>query len=136
MTCDVLMLVQAVLVGAADQGIGQPPRALWSHEMAELHSTRRKAKSSRLQSVDRRRSAGRRGGSPTSVQLIAQLREVSRLLTVIYSSCVTAELALRGQNADHDRDILAMLRIHVSDPVSRQVEKLDSLVAELSGVAQ
>jgi hypothetical protein len=49
---------------------------------------------------------------------------------------VTAELALQGQNADHDRDILAMLRIHVSEPVSRQVEKLDSLVVELGGAAQ
>jgi hypothetical protein len=68
------------------------------------------------------------------VQLIAQLREVSRLLTVIYSTCVTAELALQGQNADRDCDILAMLRIHVSEPVSRQVEKLDSLVVELGGV--
>jgi hypothetical protein len=119
--------------------------------MAELHSTRRKAKSSRLRSVDRRRSVERPGlhrqraslpgsslmnGSTASVQLIAQLREVSRLLTVIYSTCVTAELALQGQNADHDRDILAMLRIHVSEPVSRQVEKLDTLVDELGGVAQ
>jgi hypothetical protein len=49
---------------------------------------------------------------------------------------VTAELALQRQNADHDRDILAMLRIHVSEPISRQVEKLDSLVVELGGVAQ
>jgi hypothetical protein len=67
--------------------------------------------------------------------LISQLREVSRLLTVIYSTCVTVELALEGQNADHDRDILAMLRMHVSEPVSRQVEKLDSLVVELGGLA-
>ncbi len=119
--------------------------------MAELHSTRRKAKSSRLRSVDRRRSVERPGlqrpsasmsipsfmnEATTSAQLIAQLREVSRLLTVIYSTCVTAELALQGQNADHDRDILAMLRIHVSEPVSRQVEKLESLVVELGGVAQ
>jgi hypothetical protein len=65
------------------------------------------------------------------VELISELSEVSRLLTVIYSTCVTAELALRGQNADHDRDILAMLRIHVSEPVSRQVEKLESLVSGL-----
>jgi hypothetical protein len=72
----------------------------------------------------------------SSTQLISELREVSRLLTVIYSTCVTAELALQGQNADCDRDIFAMLRMHVSGPVSRQVEKLDSLVVELGGVAQ
>lgn len=117
--------------------------------MAELHSTRREARSSRLRSDDRRRSVERAGlrrqraslsrssfnyGPATSVQLITQLREVSRLLTAIYSTCVTAELALQGQNADRDRDILAMLRIHVSEPLSRQVEKLDSLVVELGGV--
>ena len=119
--------------------------------MAELHSTRRKAKSARLQSVDRRRSVERPElqrqraslsrsslsyGPTTSVQLAAQLREVSRLLTVIYSTCVTAELAFQWHSADRDRDILAMLRIHVSEPVSRQVEKLDSLVVELGEVAQ
>jgi hypothetical protein len=119
--------------------------------MDEPYSTRRKAKSSQLRSADPRRSAERQGlhrqiaplsrssgfrltgsaRSRSSAQLISQLREVSRRLTVIYSTCVTAELALQGQNADHDRDILAMLRIHVSEPVSRQVEKLDSLAIEL-----
>ena len=99
--------------------------------MAELHSTHRKAQSSRLRSVDQRWSVERPGlhrqrasrpsfvnGPTTSAQLIAQLREVSRLLSVIYSTCVTAELALQGQNADRDRDILAMLRIHVSEPLT------------------
>ena len=124
--------------------------------MAEAHSNRRKAKSSRLESVDRRRDGGRpriqrRKGSlarssghrstalglrHSSVQLISQLREISRVLSVVYSCCVTAELALAGQNADRDRDILTALRMQVSEPVSRQVEKLDSLVVELGGVAR
>ena len=124
--------------------------------MADVHSTRRKAKSSRLGSLDRHRDGTRlrvrrqraasarssrdRSTAPrlrhSSVQLISQLREVSRLLSVIYSSCVTAELALEGQNADRDRDILTALRMHVSEPVSRQVEKLDLLVVELGGTAQ
>ena len=124
--------------------------------MAEAHSTRRKAKSSRLGSLDRRRdgdrlrvqrqkgslarSHGPRSTVPgvrrSSAQLISQLREVSRLLGVIYSCCVTAELALEGQNADRDRDILTALRMHVSEPVSRQVERLDLLVVELGGTAQ
>jgi hypothetical protein len=65
-----------------------------------------------------------------------QLREVSRLLSFIYSTCATAELALHGQNADQDRDILTALRMHVSEPVSRQVQKLASLVVELGGIAQ
>jgi hypothetical protein len=124
--------------------------------MAEAHSTRRKAKSSQLESLDHHRDGNRlqkrrqkaslarphryRSTAPrlrhSSAQLISQLREVSRLLSVIYSCCVTAELALEGQNADRDRDILTALRMHVSEPVSRQVEKLDLLVAELGGTVQ
>ena len=124
--------------------------------MAGAHSTRRKARSSRLGSFDRRRdgnrlriqhqerslgrSHGHRATVPSlrcsSAQLIAELREVSRMLGVIYSCCVTAELALEGQNADRDRDILIALRMHVSEPVSRQIEKLDLLVVELGGTAQ
>jgi hypothetical protein len=123
--------------------------------MADVHSTRRKVKSSRLGSLGRHRDGNRlriqrqkaslgrshryRSTAPgvrhSSAQLISQLREVSRLLGVIYSCCVTAELALEGQNADRDRDILTALRMHVSEPVSRQVERLDSLVVELGGVA-
>jgi hypothetical protein len=86
------------------------------------------------------RSQRRRSTAPvlrhSSAQLISELREVSRVLSVIYSSCVTAELALAGQNADRDRDILIALRMHVSEPVSRQVEKLNLLVVELGGVAR
>ena len=124
--------------------------------MAGAHSTRRKAKSSRLGSLDRHRDGNRlriqrqkgslarshrhRSTVPrlrhSSAELISQLREVSRLLGVIYSCCVTAELALEGQNADRDRDILTVLRMQVSEPVSRQVEKLDLLVVELGGVAR
>jgi hypothetical protein len=107
--------------------------------MAEALSARRKAKSSRLGSLGRHRDGKRlriprqkgslarsyryRSTEPRlrhlSAQLISELREVSRLLGVIYSSCVTPELALEGQNADRDCDILAMLRMHVSEPVSR-----------------
>ena len=124
--------------------------------MAGVHSTRRKAKSSRLGSLDRHRDGGRpctqrrkgslarssghRSTAPglrhSSAQLISQLREVSRVLSVIYSCCVTAELALEGQNADRDRDILTALRMQVSEPVSRQVERLDLLVVQLGGAAR
>jgi hypothetical protein len=60
---------------------------------------------------------------------MSQLREVSRLLSVINSTCVTAELALRSHNADQERDNLTALRMHVAEPVSRLVQKLDSLVS-------
>ena len=91
--------------------------------MTELQSARRKAKSSRLL----------KNGAKTSVQLKALLREVSRLLTDIYSICVISELALQRQNAGHD--LVAILRLHVSEPLGRQIENLDSLVVELGGVA-
>jgi hypothetical protein len=121
--------------------------------MAEPHSARRNAKTSRLRPGDHRRSAKRlqmqtQMASSTrssrhrstraslahsDVHLISQLREVSQLLSVIYSTCVTAELALQGQHADRDRDILITLRMHVSEPVSRQVENLSSLILQLGG---
>src|SRR5438128_1593277 len=68
-----------------------------------------------------------------NLKLITQLRETAQLLRVVYSTCVTAELALQGQNADHDGDILRALRMHVSAPVSRQADRLDALLAELCG---
>jgi hypothetical protein len=95
--------------------------------MAEPHSTRRKPKSSRLRPADRRRTirrlqlqpqrassrrpTGPRSTTPSLVRsdakLISQLREVSRLLSVVYSTCVTAELALQAQNGDQDGDIMS-----------------------------
>jgi hypothetical protein len=71
----------------------------------------------------------------SGAQLISQLREISRLLSVIYSTCVTAELALHGQNADLDRDVLIALRMHVSEPISRLEEMLSSLILQLGGEA-
>jgi hypothetical protein len=66
-------------------------------------------------------------------ELASQLHSVARLLSVVYSTCVTAELALQGQNGDQDHDILCALRMNVTEPVSRQVEKLNSLAVELAG---
>jgi hypothetical protein len=121
--------------------------------MARPHSTRRKAESSarpsnRLRNAApaairaryRRSSRLRTGSRPSplrrlsgNLQLIDQLRDLARLLRGVYSTCVTAELALRGQNADQDADIVCALRAHVSAPVSRQVEKIDALVVKLCG---
>ncbi len=84
--------------------------------------------------ITRRKTNGR--SLRSGPQIASQLREVSRLLSVIYSTCVTAELALEGQGADRDRDILALLRTHVSEPVSRQIEKLDSIVVDLGRAAK
>ncbi len=68
-----------------------------------------------------------------NTKLATQLRAIAQLLRAVYSACVTAELALQGQNADQDHDIARTLRMHVSEPVSRQVERLESLLVNPSG---
>ena len=65
-------------------------------------------------------------------ELIVRLRKIARLLMGVYSSCVTAELALRGQNAERDFEIGQALRMHVSGPVSREAEELDAVVVALA----
>ena len=118
--------------------------------MATPHSTRRKAKStSRPQNraatapTRSRRyktsSPPRQAKRPSAhahpardTNLLPQLREISQRLKTVYSNCVTTQLALQAQNADHDHDILCTLRTNVSDPVSRQVERLDALLTDLS----
>jgi hypothetical protein len=90
----------------------------------------RHRRSSRLRTGERSSALQR---PLNNLKLIAQLRETAELLRVVYSTCVTAELALQGQNADQDGDILRALRMHVSAPVSRQAERLDELLSELCG---
>jgi hypothetical protein len=65
-------------------------------------------------------------------ELALRLKEIARTLNVIYSTCVTAQMALKGQNAEQDSDVLAMLRVNVADPVSRQAERLDSIARSLA----
>ena len=115
--------------------------------MADLHSTRRKAKSTSrprnraATTLTRARryktSSSTRAQRPltharrtSNTQLIPQLREIAQRFRVVYSSCVTTQLALQAQNADQDHDILCALRTKVSEPVGRQLERLDALVVE------
>lgn len=120
--------------------------------MAKHYSTRRKAETSprrlvlaraAVPGVGRVRSGVRSGAqqpkgrsavrwSGMESELIVRLQKIARLLKGVYSSCVAAELALRGQNAERDFEILQALRMHVSGPVSRQVEELDAVVGALA----
>ncbi len=95
--------------------------------MADAHSTRRE------QAGSARREAREAGGSKRlrSTQIAGELEQMALTLTVVYSTCVVAELALQGQKADRDMDVLATLRHHVSRPVSREIERLSALAAEL-----
>ena len=67
------------------------------------------------------------------VEIVRELQEMMFVLRLAYSTCIVAELALQGQNADQDRDVVATLRHNVSEPVSRQVERLSALTAKLGG---
>jgi hypothetical protein len=108
--------------------------------MAERYSTRRKAKSSvgtpnaLKRQVTRRKpsSEATSGSTADNREPALRLREVACILNVVYSTCVTVELALKGQNADQDCDILAMLRMSVAEPVSRQAERLHLIAQSLA----
>jgi hypothetical protein len=66
---------------------------------------------------------------------IQEFQQVALALRGVYASCVTVQLALYGQNAEQDRDIMRTLRMHVSEPVSRQLDRLDVVVNELKECA-
>ena len=68
----------------------------------------------------------------SNAALIPQLQAIAHRLRGVYSSCITAELALQAQNADRDPDIRCALHMNVSDPVSRQADRLDALLANLA----
>jgi hypothetical protein len=56
---------------------------------------------------------------------------MAQRLEVIYSTCVTVQWALRGQNAEQDADLARCLMWHVSEPVSAQVERLQGILGRL-----
>ena len=118
--------------------------------MADAHSTpRERGRSARrgrdvnrtLRAQDRPRSQvgssarrARRAGESRplrSTEIVCELEQMALTLGIVYSTCVVAELALQGQKADRDMDVLAALRHHVSRPVIREVERLLALAAAL-----
>ncbi len=69
----------------------------------------------------------------TRRELVSELKMVAWRLTAAHCICVTVQAALEGQMADHDPEFAQCLRSGVSDPVSRQVERLQALVVHLGG---
>src|SRR3984957_7256680 len=105
--------------------------------MVNKHSTRRKPRS-----TSRPQNRGTPAPSPArrhrtstprarNTALIPQLREIAHSLRGVYSSCITAELALQSQNADRDPEIRRALHMNVSSPVSHEADKLDALLVDL-----
>ena len=120
--------------------------------MADTHSTRHKAGVSehrrigagpRSRSSDPPRSHTNRqanrsrrqdkSGPPRWTEIVGELEDMAHRLRIAYSTCVVAQLALKGQGADQDLDVLATLQQHVSDPISRQCDRLSTLLLGLRG---
>ena len=116
-------------------------KAHFTHHRAQSSAHRgRRAPDRMSPSVARRsdvvRSRGRRprvtsSPDPRRMEVAAELQRVAGALKVVYSACVTTELALRGQNADMDYEISVALHHDVTDAVSREAEKLSALVSRL-----
>lgn len=68
-------------------------------------------------------------------ELVGELKSVAWRLAAAYSACVTVQAALAGQMAEQDEEFARCLRSGVSDPVSRQVERLHVLVGRLIGTS-
>ena len=62
--------------------------------------------------------------SAANADLIAFLAGVSRRLQDAYAACVTAEIALSAQNADHDAEIARSLRAGVSEAIAAELQWL------------
>ncbi|MGH8226526.1 MAG: hypothetical protein ACREU3_01265 [Steroidobacteraceae bacterium] len=112
--------------------------------MADRHSTRRSRAHSTVRSIEthfRPKSPGLITGRAMPVpfapdvclELVNELKSVAWRLTAAYSTCITVQAALEGQMADQDGEFAGCLRSGVSDPVSRQVERLHALVSRLGG---
>jgi hypothetical protein len=67
-------------------------------------------------------------GADDTRTLLTQL--VCRLESA-YAVCVTAEVALTGQSADHDVEIARCLRTGVSETIATEVQRVRKAIARL-----
>ena len=77
----------------------------------------------------RRRRADRAPAVPLPLRLEQwhQLTGVVPRLRAIYGTAVTAERALRQQEAEQDPEIAACLRVGVCDPIADQIQALQEI---------
>ena len=66
---------------------------------------------------------------PSDRDLQNQLADITRRLKVIGAIAVTAEVALRTQNCEHDADIAECLQYGVVDALTTQMERMSRLCA-------
>lgn len=66
-------------------------------------------------------------------ELVAVLLDVGRGLMEVHSCAVTAQLALKGQNADRDEQISRSIMFGVTEPVAREIQVLGRVISRLGG---
>jgi hypothetical protein len=59
--------------------------------------------------------------STRDIDIVALLSALVHRLEGVYAGCVTAEVALTGQNADHDAEIARCLRAGVSETLAAEL---------------
>jgi len=64
-----------------------------------------------------------------NAELAALLLRLARRLEDAYAACVTAEVALTAQNADHDAEIARSLRASVSEPIAAELQRIRKAIA-------
>jgi hypothetical protein len=70
-------------------------------------------------------------GLVSHLDFLTQLGEIALRLESAYSVCITAQVALDGQNSDRDREIAHCLRSGVSDVIATMSERLAGIVVSL-----
>ena len=63
------------------------------------------------------------------LQVAALLARLAHRLEDAYAACVTAEVALTAQNADHDAEIARSLRACVSEPIAAELQRVRRAIA-------
>ncbi len=75
--------------------------------------------------------------TPDNSEDIAKtLHLVAYFLSAAYSACVTVELALERQAADHDLEFARTLHLAVRQPLSSQVKTLQNVCERLGSPIQ
>jgi hypothetical protein len=62
-------------------------------------------------------------------ELTALLTEVARRLEDAYATCVTVEIALAAQNADHNAEIARCLHAGVAEPIAVELRRVRKAIS-------
>jgi hypothetical protein len=66
---------------------------------------------------------------PTALPLVAVLSEIRLQLLVAMAASAVCSAALKAQHADSDGDVAVLLQRSIADELSRQIERLDAVIA-------